>query len=75
MKLTLKSVRIKEGTTLCGRSGTLFEAKDGFTLTADTDVGAVLVEREASGVLYDAAFVPMSNVAHYTPLSQRPAKK
>lgn len=75
MKMQLRSVRLKESTTLCGRPGSVFEAKDGFVLTADIEAGAVIVERADEKRVHDAVFVPMSNVAHYTPLAQRPAVK
>lgn len=73
MKLPLRSVRLKESTTLCGRPGSVFESKDGLLLTADTEINAVIVERTEDKRAHDAVFVPMSNVAHYTPLAQKPS--
>lgn len=71
MKLALKSVRLKDSTTLCGKPGTVFVAgESGLALTADTDAEAVIFERP--GTIHDAVFVPMGNVAHYTPAAQKP---
>lgn len=71
VKIELVSLRLKDSTTLCGLSGSVFQAKDHFVLTLDTDLGFVSVSRNEK----PTEIVPVGNVVTMTPKAQPPAKK